>query len=164
LNDGLATFNSLPGAEAEAGLYACFAHHGWAAQLASGRPYWDVTALFAAAETAWNELAPSDWLAAFAAHPRIGESGGHSPMLSEGEQSRVMDSAEKTRAALAAENRRYEEVFGHVFLIAARGRTADEILQALRSRLGNDPATELEIAATEQRKITRFRLEQFLQT
>lgn len=64
--------------------------------------------------------------------------------------------------ALAEENRRYEARFGHVFLIAASGRTAGEMLEALRQRIGNDPATELELAATEHRKITRLRLERLL--
>ncbi|PYO61317.1 MAG: hypothetical protein DMD70_07140, partial [Gemmatimonadetes bacterium] len=54
--------------------------------------------------------------------------------------------------------RAYEERFGHVFLISATGRTADEMLVALRGRLTNDPATELRVAAEEQAKITRLRL------
>ena len=64
-----------------------------------------------------------------------------------------------TLAELAAGNREYEQRFGHVFLIFASGRSAGEMLAALRERLGNDPATELRVAAGEQRKITRLRLE-----
>jgi 2-oxo-4-hydroxy-4-carboxy-5-ureidoimidazoline decarboxylase len=64
-----------------------------------------------------------------------------------------------TRAALALGNRAYEERFGHVFLVCATGKTAGEMLGALRDRLANDPATELRIAAGEQAKITRLRLE-----
>ena len=67
-----------------------------------------------------------------------------------------------TLSAIAAQNREYERRFGHVFLIAASGRTADEILAALRRRMGNDAATELQVAAAEQRKITRLRLEALL--
>lgn len=63
---------------------------------------------------------------------------------------------------LAAENREYERRFGHVFLISASGRGADDVLAALRARMGNDPATELRVAAAEQRKITRLRLERLL--
>jgi 2-oxo-4-hydroxy-4-carboxy--5-ureidoimidazoline (OHCU) decarboxylase len=51
-----------------------------------------------------------------------------------------------------------------VFLIAAAGRDAGEILAALQDRLGNDPATELKVAAGEHRRITRLRLEQLVQT
>jgi OHCU decarboxylase len=67
-----------------------------------------------------------------------------------------------TLAAIAEDNRRYEDRFGHIFLIAAHGRSAEEILQSLRQRMANDPETELSIAAAEQRKITRLRLEQLL--
>ena len=65
-------------------------------------------------------------------------------------------------AEIAAENRRYESRFDHVFLIFASGRTADEILSELRRRMGNDPATEVAVAADEHRKITRVRLERML--
>jgi 2-oxo-4-hydroxy-4-carboxy--5-ureidoimidazoline (OHCU) decarboxylase len=64
---------------------------------------------------------------------------------------------------LAAENRLYEDRFGHVFLIAAAGKSADEILAALRERMGNDPVTESRVAAAEHRKIARLRLEALAQ-
>ena len=49
-----------------------------------------------------------------------------------------------------------------MFLISAAGRDADEILAALTERLGNDPATELRVAAEEHRRITRLRLEKLM--
>jgi len=158
LSDHLARFNALPDQEAEDQLYAGFADRSWAARVASGRPYRDLDHLLDVAELAWSELKPGDWLRAFRAHPRIGEQGGHAPAVSEREQSGVRQASALTLAALTAENRKYEERFGHVFLIAARGRSADEILFALRRRMNNDPVTELEEAAAEQRKITRMRL------
>ena len=63
---------------------------------------------------------------------------------------------------LAHENRRYEARFGHVFLIAAAGKDAEEILAALRLRMGNDPETEDRVAAHEHRKIARMRLERMM--
>lgn len=162
LNEGIDRFNALSHEEAERPLYACFASRAWAARMARGRPYADLSALLASAESAWNGLAPRDWLEALAAHPRIGERGGHSPAASEREQSGVRQASEETLLAIAAENRLYEARFGHVFLIAASGRTADEMLQALRRRMTNDPQTELEVAAAEHRKITRLRLEDIL--
>jgi OHCU decarboxylase len=152
--------NAMSTAEAERALYACFASHGWAAGVAAARPFSDLAAVLSAADSEWAKLKPEDWLGAFSAHPRIGESGGHSPKVSEEEQSGVMTAPAETLAALTAENRRYEERFGHVFLISAHGRGAGEILDALRSRMGNSPAAELEVAAAEQRQITRLRLEQ----
>jgi OHCU decarboxylase len=116
----------------------------------------------AAADVIWAKLKPSDWLEAFGAHPRIGESGGRSPESSEREQSRIMGAGDEILATLAEENRRYDKRFGHVFLISAAGRSASDVLVALRQRIDNDPATEFKVAAEEQRKITRLRLESML--
>jgi 2-oxo-4-hydroxy-4-carboxy--5-ureidoimidazoline (OHCU) decarboxylase len=49
-----------------------------------------------------------------------------------------------------------------VFLINASGKSAEEILEALRKRLGNDPDAELAEAAEQQRQITRIRLEKLV--
>ena len=114
------------------------------------------------ADAVWSELTPPDWLEAFAAHPRVGESGGHSPDSSQKEQSRIKGAKDETLATLAQANRRYEARFGHVFLISAAGRTAEDVLDALRQRIDNDPSTEIKVAAEEQRKITRFRLQGML--
>jgi allantoicase len=65
-------------------------------------------------------------------------------------------------AALAEGNLEYERRFGHVFLISASGRKADELLEALHRRLDNDPEVELGVAAAEQRTITRLRLGKLL--
>jgi 2-oxo-4-hydroxy-4-carboxy-5-ureidoimidazoline decarboxylase len=162
LSDGLTAFNALPADVALGRLLACFAGHPWAALVAAGRPYADFGELLAAAESAWFDLTESDWLAAFATHPRIGERGGHAPEASDREQSQVHGASEDTLVALAAENRMYEAQFGYVFLIAAAGRGADEILAELRRRIGNEPELELAEAAGELRQIARMRLEQML--
>jgi OHCU decarboxylase len=145
--------------EAQERLYSCFASRRWAQRVAEMWPYPDRDRLLAAAERAWSELEPSDWAEALAGHPRIGDSGGSSPAASEREQSEVRIAAAGTLELLAAENRLYEARFGHVFLIAAAGKSADEILAALRKRMENDAVTEARIAAAEHRKIARRRLE-----
>ena len=145
--------------EAELGLYSCFASRKWAHQVAAGWPYDNLQALLDAAERAWAELEPSDWAEALAGHPRIGERGGGSPEASEREQSGVLAAGAGALSDLAQENRRYEDRFGHVFLIAAAGKSADEVLFALRKRMENDPVTEARVAAGEHRKIARMRLE-----
>jgi 2-oxo-4-hydroxy-4-carboxy-5-ureidoimidazoline decarboxylase len=66
------------------------------------------------------------------------------------------------QTALHDGNLAYERRFGHVFLIHASGRSAPEMLTALRERLGNDPDTEEKIVTEELRKITRSRLERLL--
>ena len=150
--------NGLRPEDAEQRLYACFASHKWARMVAEGRPYADLDALFVGAESAWSQLEPRDWSEALAGHPRIGERGGSSPAASEREQSGIQTADEEVLVQLAEENRRYEARFGHVFLIAATGRGADEILAAMRNRLGNDPVTEAQTAAAEHRKIARLRM------
>lgn len=123
-----------------------------------GRPYRDRDELLDSADIAARGLSDGEWLEAIAAHPRIGEGGGHAPGSSAREQSRAMLAPAETLDALAAENRHYEERFGHVFLIAASGRSGDEILAELRRRMKNDPATELDEARGELRRIVQLRL------
>ena len=49
-----------------------------------------------------------------------------------------------------------------MFLINATGRSAEEMLEALRERLDHDPETELAEAGEQQRQITRIRLEKLV--
>jgi OHCU decarboxylase len=132
----------------ETRFYSCLASRRWAHAVASGEP----------ADEAMDRLTDEEWLEAMKAHPRIGERGGDAPKSSEREQGRAMQASAATLSALAAENRRYEERFGHVFLIFASGRSGEEILAELRRRMDNDPAAELEEAKRELRKIALMRL------
>ena len=139
-------------------MRACLPNRRWAARLLAGRPYRDPKDLLVAAALYARDLTDEEWLEAIAAHPRIGERGGNSPDASEREQGRVLQASADTLNALAAENRQYEKRFGHVFLIAASGRSGDEILGELRRRMSNDPATELDEARRELRRIVQLRL------
>jgi len=154
-------FNRLSDEEAAAQLLAVCHSRRWAKEVAAGRPYADLAALQRAAEEVWLGLGPEDWLEAFAAHPRIGEAGGASADWSRQEQAGVGRDTD-VQERLARGNADYEARFGHVFLISAAGRDAPEILAALTERLGNDPATELRVAAEEHRRITRLRLERLM--
>ena len=154
-------FNQLSDEEAAAQLLAVCHSRRWAKEVAAGRPYADLAALQRAADEVWLGLGPEDWLEAFAAHPRIGEAGGASADWSRQEQAGV-GGASDVQERLARGNADYEARFGHVFLISAAGRDAPEILAALTERLGNDPATELRVAAEEHRRITRLRLERLM--
>jgi 2-oxo-4-hydroxy-4-carboxy-5-ureidoimidazoline decarboxylase len=155
-------FNALPRKEAEDRLYTCLANRRWAAEITSGQPYPDAQSFLAAAWLALNGLTDDDWLAAFNAHPRIGERGGDAPESSDREQSRAMQSAAETLAELEAENRRYEEKFGYVFLIRASERSGEEILSELRRRMKNDPAMELSEARRELAQIAGERLSELV--
>ena len=149
--------NARPDADARAALARCCGCRRWVERMLAARPYASDSALFAAAEREWRRLGSSDWLEAFAAHPRIGERGGDEWARREQAGADTADAG--TRQALADGNRAYEQRFGHVFLICATGRSADEMTAELQRRLGNDPEREMRIAAAEQAKITRLRLE-----
>src|SRR5262249_24925362 len=78
------------------------------------------------------------------------------------EQAAVDDAATGAKAALAEGNRAYEQRFGFIFIVCATGKSSEEMLAMLQSRLQNDRTTETSIAADEQRKITRLRLQKLL--
>ena len=134
--------------------------------MAVARPFRSEADLGEASDRIWRGLSRADWLEAFTAHPKIGSSVAAGPGQSRGwsrEEQRGADGASsETLASLAAANHDYEGRFGHIFIVCASGRTADEMLLLARQRLGNDPETELAVAAEEQRKITRLRLEKLL--
>ena len=156
----LPTFNAAPAAEVTPALLTCCDVPSWAGAVVDGRPYPDVDALLATADAATRRLTPADVDRALAAHPRIGERA-HRPGTEAGwsrqEQSGVAGDA-GTRQALAEANRAYEERFGRVFLICATGRSGEEVLGALTSRLGNDEPTEAGVVAGELRRIALLRL------
>lgn len=162
-----AHLDALSDDEAGATLRSCCASERWVERMLELRPFGGDERLFAEAERVWWELDPEDWREAFSAHPRIGErdpgsigeAGETSGAWSREEQSGVDGSTAETRRALAEGNRAYEERFGHVFLIFASGRSGEEMLAELRRRLDNDPEEELRVAAGEQARITRHRLE-----
>jgi OHCU decarboxylase len=151
--------NALPGAKAERELLQCCGCTRWAAAMAARRPFRDVDDLCAAADEMWSSLDGGDWLEAFAHHPRIGERAGG---FAKDEQSGTHNASSDTLRRLAERNHDYERRFGHVFLVFATGKSADEMLAELERRISNDPATELRNAAAEQAKIMRLRLRKLL--
>ena len=160
--------NRLDAEEARAALLACCGSTRWAAEVAALRPFWDVGQLLRIGRRVWSELPADDWLEAFRAHPRIGESkaeketGAEARRWAEGEQARARDATPETLDEMARANREYEARFGFIYIVCATGRTADEMLALLRERLGNDPETELRVASEEQWRITELRLKKFL--
>lgn len=165
---GLAQLDAVDPDTAERSLLACCGSTAWARAMAARRPFATPAALQATAREVWEGLAPADHLEAFAAHPRIGDrrhdagSPTNRSSWSASEQSGTEAAATAVMAELAEGNRAYAERFGHVFLIRAAGRSAEEMLAALRERLGNDPGTEVGVAAAQQAEITALRLDKLL--
>ena len=166
---GLARLNALSAAEAEAALLHCLGAARWARALAARRPFASREALFATADELCAGLERSDWLEAFSRHPKIGEkrpaekTSSTERRWSEQEQSAAAGAAAETLSALAEANRAYLDRFGYIFIVCATGRPAEEMLALLRQRLQNDPDAELGVAAEEQRRIARLRLEKLLE-
>ena len=162
---GVAAFDALPDHEAAALLETCCGATEWVHGMIVRRPFGTLHVLFQTADDVWWSLGPDDWREAFDHHPRIGEEAAAAPRAerakawSSEEQQGASAASADVRAALAEGNREYEHRFGHIYLVCATGRSAEELLGMLRARLTNDPATELRVAAGEQAKITRLRLE-----
>lgn len=161
----LARFNDLAPADAERELLACCASRVWAAAMAADRPYRSVPDAVEIGGARVLGLGWDDVAQALAAHPRIGERAGgpgREAGWSRREQAGTAGASAEVLAALAEGNRAYEERFGHVYLVRASGRDADELLRILRARLGNDEAAEREVVRRELAEITRLRLARLL--
>ncbi|GAB4013505.1 2-oxo-4-hydroxy-4-carboxy-5-ureidoimidazoline decarboxylase [Nocardioides ultimimeridianus] len=158
-------FNALPAARVVDLLRACVDIDAWARALEAGRPYADVPALISAAHAQSATWTDAEVEAALADHPRIGErhgGSGASAAMSAQEQSGVDRDDTELLDRIAEGNRRYEDRFGRVFLIRARGRTAHDVLAELDRRLTHDPASELAVTTAELRDIALLRLEALL--
>lgn len=153
-------FNAADEAVARAALLRCCGSKQWTAAILARRPFTDRETLLSTAESVWSALAPSDWLEAFSAHPKIGEKKLSSWCAQE--QSGLNSAADQVLERLANGNQEYERRFGWIFLINATGKTAPETLDSLHARLKNESAEEFRIAADEQAKITKLRLKKLL--
>lgn len=161
--DPAAYLDGLPEADARTALARCCGAPRWVDGMLARRPFQTREALLAAADDVWSQLGRDDYLAAFAHHPRIGEQPATkheaTAQWSRAEQRGMESADERTRDRLAALNRAYERRFGYLYLVCATGKTADELLGLLEARLMHAPDHELAVAAGEQAKITRLRLE-----
>lgn len=153
-------------------LRRCLAAERWVDEMVRSSPYAAAAELHAAGDAAADQLTDTDWHEAFTAHPRIGDRDVLRERLTPaptsgsgwegGEQSGVDLLDDALLDELAAANDAYEQQFGFIFLICATGLTGSQMLSALRTRMSNDPTTELAVAAGEQRKIMHLRIDKLL--
>ncbi len=162
---GLKHLNALPGSVAASHLLLCCGSRRWAQSMVERRPFQDFSSLQAAADRCWKDLQRKDFLEAFGAHPKIGEQQADSQPASSSrgwsnqEQRGVGDASQAVKLKLKEGNQHYWDKFGYIFIVNATGKSAQEMLDILQQRLGNDPEKELETAAEQQRQITGLRLE-----
>jgi 2-oxo-4-hydroxy-4-carboxy-5-ureidoimidazoline decarboxylase len=152
-------------AAAEALFRACGSTRFVAAML-TRRPFASRSAVFDAAAEVWATLGPEDYREAFSHHPEIGADLAElrqrfmpTAAWSRAEQATAAGASDATLHALRDGNQAYRARFGYTFIVCATSRTAAEMCALLEARLGNPPDLELAIAAAEQGKITRLRLE-----
>ncbi len=164
----LAELNALPRYRAEEELLKCCGSMGWARAMSRRRPFASFERLLQAAGEIWWRLDPSDWMEAFRAHPQIGQrqpathSSAQSQAWSAQEQSGMQRAGVGVTMELEEANQEYFAKFGYIFIICASGKSAEEMLGILRSRLPNAPGNEIKVAAEEQNKITQLRLKKLV--
>ena len=167
MNSVLDEWNNADPQTATEAMLACCGAQRWAARMVALRPVASVAALSDGADRIWAAMGESDWMEAFACHPRIGEkkaaaASEKSRAWSQQEQSATGSASKTVMEELAETNARYEERFGFTYIVCATGKTADEMLAILKRRLAGDRMAELREAAEQQRQITQIRLGKWL--
>ena len=162
----VSALNSLDETAASEALSRCCGATRWVSAMVAARPFSSRTHLLGVAEEIWWRLEGKDWQEAFSHHPKIGadverlrEKFAATAAWSEGEQAGVGVASDETLNKLARGNTDYESRYGWIFIVCASGKSADEMLALLGERMENDPVDEQRVAAGEQAKITRLRLE-----
>jgi hypothetical protein len=85
------------------------------------------------------------WYEAFAAHPALGDAAAVQAKFQSAEtssfmkqstleQSGMIDAVESLVKELAEWNNKFEGKFGHIFILCASGKSAEEVLAALKRR------------------------------
>jgi 2-oxo-4-hydroxy-4-carboxy-5-ureidoimidazoline decarboxylase len=158
--------NALDTSAAASALQRCCGASRWAHSMAEARPFQSQTELLATADALWQQMEREDILEAFSHHPKIGadieslrRKFASTQAWASREQAGVSQASEAVLEALRDGNQQYEHRFGYIFIVCASGKSAQEMLDLLTARLNNSPEEELTIAAGEQAKITRLRLE-----
>lgn len=168
-NSKVESLNAKSSGEAAQDFERCCGSHVWVEKMLARRPFLSVDDLFCAADDIWFKLAHEDWLEAFAHHPRIGgdvealrAKFASTASWAENEQKGVTQATEDVLHQLSKLNDDYFEKFGYIFIVCATGKSAQEMLEILKGRMPNAKDEELKVAAAEQAKITKIRLEKLI--
>lgn len=160
--------NILPKEELIKALTNCCGSSNWVNKMLTVFPIDDLVELIEDAEEKWYECGEEDWLEAFTHHPKIGDikslqkKFASTATWAAGEQSGANAASQQVLLDLAKGNDDYEQKFGFIFIVCATGKSAEEMLQLLQERLPNNRSEEILIAADEQNKITKLRIEKLL--
>ena len=151
-----------------AALGAVFEHSPWVAEGAHrAGPFASVEALHGAMVAVMRAAARERRLALVRAHPQLAGREAEAGALT-GDSSAEQASAGLDRctqeelAALRDRNAAYLARHGFPFVMAVKGRTKIEILEAMAARVGNETEAELERCLDEIAAIARLRLDAML--
>jgi allantoicase len=151
--------NSIFDVEARSFFATACAATTWVESMMVARPLPSMESVFAASLASFEQMGEGDWLEAFASHPRIGQRGDS---LANSEQAGTAEAPDPILRDLSEINQVYEERHGFTYIVYATGKTAEEMLEIARERLGNSREREIEIASEQQRTITETRLRRML--
>lgn len=164
----LAALSAMPQAEFVGHLGDIFEHSPWIAERAwAARPFASIEALHAAMVAAVDHASEAEQLGLIRAHPELAgkeAAAGTLTAASTGEQRGAgLDqcSAEEIQR-LRGLNAAYRERFGFPFVIAVKGLSRYQIMDAVEARLKNDRATEFRACLEQIGRIARFRLDALL--
>ncbi len=161
----IAEFDHLDTDKKKELLQRCCGSPAWVNKMLKIFPVEDLVDLLEYADEKWEECKTEDWMEAFKHHPVIGdiqsiqEEFAATAEWALDEQSGANEGPPDILRSIAEGNSRYREKFGYIFIVHAFGKTSGEILGTLQERLHNKPEDEIDIAATEQIRITKNRLE-----
>lgn len=156
----LEEFNSAEVETAGELLHTCAPIASWRAALLARRPFSSQQELVDTAEHLAAGWTDQEVDAALAHHPRIGEKAqgsGAEVQASRSEQGNLSED-EKARQEWLQANVAYEETFDRIFLIRAKGRSSEEMLEQLHQRLENSPEREASVRRGQLAEIALLRL------
>ena len=164
----LIELNNLDSSKRKEALSKCCGSTVWIEKMSMNFPVHDSEELFEKAEKIWYSCNEKDWKEAIQYHPKIGDINSLKEKFSgtahwaTKEQSGVLEASQTVLESLARANTQYENKFGYIFIVCATGKSAEEMLHMLESRLGNKPEVEIKNSMEEQNKITKIRLQKLL--
>jgi 2-oxo-4-hydroxy-4-carboxy-5-ureidoimidazoline decarboxylase len=140
-------FNILPKQQLIEELTKCCGSASWVKQMLPFIPADDMIELLEDAEEQWWQCNEEDWKEAFTHHPKIGDVESLTKKFASTSQWAL---GEQSGVNIASAE-------------AIKAKSAEEMLGLLQARLKNDPKEEIQIAAEEQNKITKLRIEKLLE-
>lgn len=136
-------------------------HTPWvAAGAALSRPYRDRGAMVDAFQAVLSNASRADQEALIGAHPDLAGRARLAPASRSEQQGAGLDTLSADELArFTALNRQYRDRFGFPFILAVKGATKHQILDAFAARIGGAREEEFFTALAQVMRIIRFRIE-----